>query len=176
MREPTDLIIANAEIAIGSGPQGEPFHPTIHACEVRLPADGFQRIVGKAFPVPLDLTHLTIAPVSCRLIDGGVEAVVRARRGFLDQNVTTRVELIPAGNGDLRVTVTYMRVGFFAASWLLEYILGAVNRQPGLRQSRPKSIDVNVAVLLRSLDVPITWDSGVTHVSASSAEFVLTMR
>ncbi len=142
---------------------------------MRLPNDGFERIVKRVFAEPLDLTYLTVALVSCRLIDGGAEIVVRARRGFLDQNVTTRVALSPAGNSDLRVTVTYMRVGFLAASWLLEYVLRAVNRQPGLRQSGAKSIDVDIAAVLQSRDIPMSLNAGVTNVSATATELMIAM-
>lgn len=175
LRAVTDLVVSNAAISFEDQPDGDALSPVINACDVRIPNEGFERIMKRVFVNPLDLTHLTVALVSCRLIDGGAEIIVRARRGFFDQNVTTHVTLSPAGNGDLRVTITYMRVGFLAASWLLEYVLGAVNRHPGLRQSGPKSIDVDIGAVLRSREAPVSSNAGVTGVSASAAEMIISM-
>jgi hypothetical protein len=171
-----DLSIANAEVGMGVGPEGQALYPTIYAGEVRIPNDGFETIVRQVLREPLDLTHLTLALVSCRLIDGGAELILRAQRGRLEQTVTARAELSPAGDGALRVTIGYLRVGFFAASWLLEYVLGAVNRQPGMRQSGPKSVDVDIATLLQARGVPLHWQAGVERVDAHADALTIAFR
>ena len=170
-----DIAIVDADIGFENGPGGELFHPVIHSCTVRIGDTGFERIVRRALPQTIDLTHISFSLVSCRLIDGGAEVVAQVRRGILNQLVTSRMTLVPAGDGKLRVTITYLRVGFLAASWMLDYVLGAVNRLPGLRQSGPQSIDVDLVELVRSRAVPVTVGAGVVAVTASASELVITM-
>jgi hypothetical protein len=170
------LSITNAEIGVGVGPEGQALYPTMLAGEVRIPNNGFENIVRQVLREPLDLTHLTLALVSCRLIDGGAELILRAQRGRLEQTVTARVALEPSGDGALRVTIGYLRVGFCAASWLLDYVLGAVNRQPGMRQSGPKSVDVDVSALLQARGVPLHWQAGVERVDAHDGALTIAFR
>ena len=170
-----DIAIVDADIGFGNGSGGDAFHPVILGCTVRISNDGFERIVRRAFALPIDLTHISLSLVSCGLTDGGAEVVARVRRGILDQLVTSRMTLAPAGDGRLRVTITYLRVGILAASWTLDYVLGAVNRLPGLRQSGPRSIDVDLVDLVHSRAVPVTVGAGVVAVTASASELVITM-
>lgn len=171
-----DLTITNAVLGLGTGPEGQALYPTMHAGEVRIPNAGFESIVRQALREPLDLTHLTLELVSCRLIEDGAELVLRAKRGMLNHSVTARVGLTPSGDGALRVTIGYLRVGIFAASWLLEYVLGAVNRQPGMRQSGPKSVDVDISALLQARGVPVHWQAGVEQVDARNDALTITFR
>ncbi|HAX25688.1 MAG TPA: hypothetical protein DCX80_11690 [Chloroflexi bacterium] len=169
-----DLIVNNAVVRLRIEPDGT-IRPAIHACEVRLPNAGFIRIVEQLLADPVKVGPATVRYESARLIDGGVEIVVRARRGILNQPVTTRVRLSPAGNGQLRATVADLRLGPFGANWLLEHVLGSVNHQPGMRLSGPKSIDVDIAALLRERDIPLDWEAGVDIIQATPEALVIVM-
>ncbi len=169
-----DIIVTNAVVRLHTGPGGT-LRPAVHACELRLPNAGFVRIVEQVLADPLDVGPATLRYDSARLIQDGVEVVVRARRGMLNQSVTTRVRLGPAGNGQLRATIADLRIGPLGAGWLLEYILGAVNRQPGMHQSGPKSIDIDIATLLRQRDVPVDWEAGVDVVQTTPEALVVVM-
>ena len=164
------------ELSLVPTTDGSVFNPIVHSGSVSLTHEGFVHIVRTAFGERIVLPQVTLEYISCRLIDGGAELVLRAKRSPIDQTVTTRVALTPAGNGDLRATVTYMRVGIFAASWLLDFILGGVERQPGLRKSGPKSIDINLPVLLASQNVPVDLRGGVERVEATERTLTITLR
>lgn len=169
-----DIIVTNAVVRLHAGPGGR-LRPAVHACELRMPNAGFVRIVEQLLAEPLDVGPATLRYDSARLIQDGVEVVVRARRGILNQSVTTRVRLSPAGNGQLRATIADLRLGPLGAGWLLESVLGAVNTQPGMRQSGPKSIDIDIATLLRERDVPVDWEAGVDVVQTTSEALVIVM-
>jgi hypothetical protein len=176
MTEPGHLRLDGVDLSLAPGTDGMVFRPVIHSGSVRLTNDGFVQIARVLMGDRIALPQVTLEYVSARLIDGGAEVIVRAKRSPIDQTVTTRIALTPAGNGDLRATVTYMRVGIFAASWLLDFVLGGVERQPGLRKSGPKSIDLNLPVLLASRDVPVELRGGVEQVEATEQAFTITLR
>lgn len=169
-----DIIVTNAVVRLRAD-SGSKLRPAIHSCEVRLPNAGFVRIVEQLMAAPLDVGPAMLRYESARLIPDGAEVVVRARRGMLNQSVTARVRLSPAGNGQLRVTVADVRFGPLGASWLLEYVLGAVNRRPGMRQSGPRAVDIDIAALLRARDVPVDWEAGVDVVQTTPEALVIVM-
>lgn len=168
-----DVIVTNAVVRLRA--DGDGLRPAIYACELRLPSTGFVRIVEHVLAEPLEVGPATLRYEAARLVEDGIEVVVRARRGILNQSVTTLVRLGPAGNGQLRATIADLRLGRLGAGWLLEYILGAVNRQPGVRQSGPRSIDIDIAAVLRERDVPIDWEAGVDIVQTTPEALVIVM-
>jgi hypothetical protein len=174
MAEQGHLRLDGVELSLVSTTDGPAFKPVILGGDVRLTNAGFVQIVQTIFARRINLPQVTLEYVSCKLIDGGAELVLRAKRSPIDQTVTTRIALAPAGNGDLRATVTYMRVGIFAASWLLDFILGGVERQPGLRKSGAKSIDINLPVLLASRNISVELRAGVERVAANGSELLIT--
>lgn len=170
-----DLTIDTLELTLAPGTDAMPFQPVVHAGTVHLSNVAFvkivQRLLADEIVVPQAKLHLR----SCRLIEGGAEVVMRAKTALLDSNLTVRASFIPAGNGDLRVTVTYMRLGMLAASWVLDLVLGSVDRYPGLRKSGAKSIDINLPTVLQSRNVPIQLDAGVEAVRVTEHLVTLTL-
>lgn len=167
------LIVDKLALSLVPAVGDPPLRPVVHGGEVRLLDAGFVEIVRVVVGERIVLPQLTLELRSCRLIAGGMELVLRAKRPPLDQTVTTRVALTPAGNGDLRATVTYMRVGIFAASWLLDFLLSAMPQLPGIRKSGPKSLDIDLAGVLRARDVPVDLRAGVRWVEATDGMLVL---
>jgi hypothetical protein len=163
-----DLEVSGLRLSLEPSGTGKGIRPVIHGGDVTIPNAGFTKIVHHFLGDEITLPQVRLTFVSCRLIDGGAEVVVRAKRGLLDQNVRVELELTPAGTGDLRVTIAGMRVGRLSANWLLDFVLGAVDRVEGLKKAGAKSIDIDLSALLASRDVPVDIATGVSAVNASS--------
>lgn len=170
-----DIIVTSMGLTLEQDNAEMPFRPAVHHAEVRLSSVAFEKIMRQVFGDELRLPDATINLINCGLIDGGAGMVMHVRASVINQRATVEVELTPAGTGDLRVTITHMRVGMFGAGWLLTFFLGRVNQTPGLRQSGPKSIDINLATLLQSRNVPLDLRAAVTAVRVTSQELVLTL-
>ena len=173
MESAHDLTISNLALTLVPEPGDMPFRPVVHTGEARLSNIAFVKIVRRALSEEIATPYATLTLRSCRLIDGGAEVVLRVRKSFIDSELTTRVAFSPAGNGDLRATVTHMRLGILAASKFLNLLLDSVNKYPGLRKSGPQSIDINLSTVLQSRKIPVHLDAGVERVEAT--EHMLTM-
>jgi hypothetical protein len=172
MSAPGDLEVKQLRMSLAGSPGGA-LRPVVHGGEVTIPSAGFVAILGQLLKDEIVLPQAQLRYVSSKLIDGGAEFVIRAKRGSLDQNVRARVSLAAAGNGDLRVTILDMKVGMLPAGWMLDFVLSAVDKVEGLRKSGQKSIDVNLATLLKSRDVPVELATGVTAVQATASELTI---
>jgi hypothetical protein len=163
-----DFEVTRLRISLEPQANGAALRPVVHGGELVIPNSGFVKILGALLGNEIVLPQVRLTYLNSMLIAGGAEIVVRAKRGIIDQKVRTQVALSPAGNGDLRLTITDMRVGRFAAHWLLDFVLGAVDRVPGLRKSGSTSIDVDLATLLASRNVAVDLAAGVTGVNATA--------
>lgn len=168
-----DLEVSGLRLSLEPTGEGRGVRPVVHGGDISIPDAGFKKIVGHFLSDDIVLPQVRLRFVSSKLTDGGAELVVRAKRGLLDQNVHVGVQLAPSGTGDLRVTIAQMRVGRLSASWLLGFLLGAIERVDGLQQSGAQSIDINLAVLLASYDIPVDIATGVSAVEARSTALTL---
>jgi len=167
MRSTDDIIITNAIIQLRAA--GNNLRPAIVGGEVTLTNTGLIRIVEHVLAEPLEVGGANLRYVSARLEDGALELVMRVRRSIINQNVTARVELTPSGAGDLTATISDLRVGRLGAAWLLDFLLSAVNQQPGLRQSGARSIDIDVNALLQARNIDIDWEARIQQVRTTPA-------
>lgn len=163
-----DLEVSGLRVSLEPSGVGNGIRPVIHGGEVTVPSTGFMKLARQFLSEGIEAPQVRLRFVSARLLDGGAEVVMKAKRGIVDQNVTLRVELAPAGNGDLRVHIADVRVGRLPAGWVLDLVLGAVERVDGLTKSGAKSIDVNLPALLASRDVPVQIAAGVSAVHATA--------
>lgn len=173
MEQLGDLEVTDLRLSLDPSGTGKGIRPVIHGGDVTMPNEGFVKIVSHFLADDIVLPQVRLRFVSCKLIDGGAELVIRAKRGLLDQNVNVGLDLAPSGNGDLRVTIERMRVGRLSAGWLLDFLLGAVDRVDGLRKSGAKSIDINLPALLASYDIPVDIATGLSDVDATSRALTL---
>jgi hypothetical protein len=168
-----DLEVSGVRLSLEPSGTGKGIRPVLHGGDVTIPNAGFVKIVGHFLRDDIVLPQVRLRYVSSKLVDGGAELVVKAKRGILDQNVAVKLDLAPSEAGDLRVTIAQMRVGRLSAQWLLDFVLGAVERVDGLRKSGSQSIDVNLATLLASHDVPVDIATGLSAVEAKSSALTL---
>ncbi|MCO5175461.1 MAG: hypothetical protein M9890_00555 [Thermomicrobiales bacterium] len=167
MRSTDDIIITNAIIQLRAA--GDKLRPAIVGGEVTLTSPGLIRIIEHVLSEPLEIGGATLTYVSASLDDGALEMVMRVRRSIINQNVTARVELSPSSSGDLTATISDLRVGRLGAAWLLDFVLSAVNQQPGLRQSGPRSIDIDVSALLQARNIDLEWETRIQQVRTTPA-------
>jgi hypothetical protein len=170
-----DLTITDLGLTLVPEPGSVPFRPVIHGGVVHLSNIAFVKIVRQALRDEINTPYARLSLRSTRLIEGGAEIVLHARKAFIDTDLTTRVAFTPAGNGDLRATVTALRLGFLPAAKLLDFVLDSVNRYPGLRKSGSHSVDINLSILLQARDVPVDLDAGVEQVEANEHGLTVTL-
>lgn len=167
MQSAHDIIISKAIIQLR--PAGDVLRPAIVGGEVTLTQAGLIRIVEHVLAEPLEVGGAHLHYVSARVDDGALEMVLRVRRSIINQHVTARVQLSPSSTGDLTATISDLRVGRLGAAWLLDFLLSAVNQQPGLRQSGARSFDIDISALLHARDVAIDWEARIQQVRVAPA-------
>lgn len=170
---PGDLEVNGLRLSLEPSGAGKGIRPVIHGGDVTMPNDGFVKIVTHFLGGDIVVPRVKLRFVSCALTDGGADLALRVKRGLLDQKVRLRLGLEPAGNGDLRVNIERVDVGRLPAGWLLDFVLGAVERVDGLRKSGARSIDINLPVLLASHDVPVDISTGVSAVEATASALTI---
>ena len=151
-----------------------PFAPAVHAGKLHISTPAFRHLVRNLLTEEIDIPVGTLGFVDCGWQAGGAWVTMRVR-SFLQQNVTIRTALSAAPSGSLQIQILDVRAGMLPLNRLLDPMLDQVVKRPGFTRTGPMEIELNVAELLRSQNVPVTLTAQVRNVRVDPDMLILEM-
>ena len=175
VNEDQSIFITNLLLELSpTGEKASPFAPAVHAGVLHISTPAFRHIVSSVLTEEIDIPVGKLAFVDCGWQPDGAWLTMRVR-SFIQQNVTLKASLAAAPSGNLQILLLDVRAGMLPLNRLLDPMLDQVAKRPGFTRTGPMEVELNIAELLRALNVPLTWTAQVRNVRIDKDVLVLGM-